>query len=268
MKKIKRSLLPVLRKEQLQIMDVIHDICIKNGITYYMIGGTALGAMRHKGFIPWDIDIDIAMPRKDYLLFKTISKSESPEGYSFMDYNDDKYCHTNHGFYTYKSKRVDAVGGGAKFGVFIDIFPLDFAPNDFNEQKKHAKRIRNLRKIEYYFSHSYIPSIKPHIRFKKIAKIISRGIQSIYSLQKLNKKIDSVMQLYNAVGSNYLCSMCSHYSYEKQCMDKNIYGEPQLVRFEDKEYYAPQNLHEYLHRIFGNYMKIPSIEEQNLWLED
>ena len=61
-----------LQDTQLKMMDLIHDFCVKNDIKYYMIGGTLLGAVRHKGFIPWDLDIDIAMMREDYNKFKKL----------------------------------------------------------------------------------------------------------------------------------------------------------------------------------------------------
>ena len=79
-----------LQRVQLTIMDEIHKLCVNNKLRYYLIGGSALGAIRHKGFIPWDVDIDIAMPRKDYELFITqYSKQINPK-FSVIDYPNDK----------------------------------------------------------------------------------------------------------------------------------------------------------------------------------
>ena len=84
----------------------------------------------------------------------------------------------------------------------------------------------------------------------------------------MNYKIDSIMQMYNDTESNLLCSMCSNYSYEKQCMEKSIYGIPTLLQFEDKQYYGVQQPDKYLTRLYGDYMKLPSLEEQNKYLEN
>ena len=258
--------LRLLQKEQMKVMDEIHEICSKNGIEYYIIAGTLLGSIRHKGFIPWDVDMDVAMTRPNYNKFKEICECmDMSSEYKFIDFTKDKMCHTNHGFFCDCNSHLNSVGGGSKYGVFIDIFPLDKAPEDEQLRKKHASRIKFLRKWFYYSCRSFEDS--GNLSFiKKIPKYVIRFISKFYSIERLNYKIDSVMQMYNDTDSNILCSMCSKYSYEKQCMDKSIYGVPTLLNFEDKQYYGVEQPKVYLTRLYGNYMKMPSIEEQNKYL--
>lgn len=79
-----------IQEQQIRIMDEIHKLCVKKNYRYYMIGGSALGAVRHKGFIPWDVDIDIAMPRKDYDAFSIEGYKDLPNFLEFHDYKTDK----------------------------------------------------------------------------------------------------------------------------------------------------------------------------------
>lgn len=266
--KIKRSELPRLQKEQLHVMDVLHRLCEQNSIRYYIIGGTALGSVRHKGFIPWDVDIDVAMPREDYMRFQKVAEAQSPNGYSFVDFKTDVCCHTSHGFFVYKSDDVSAVGGGSKYGIFIDIFPLDTAPNSVKEQKKHASHIKRLRFWQVYFYRANAKTGK-QTTIKLIVKPALRLLQKIYPLNRLNQYIESIMMKYhNLKDEKYWCSMCSHYSYSKQCMEKDIYGAPTLYKFEDRQYYGPEKIEKYLELLFGDYMKLPSKEEQNKYFEE
>ena len=85
-----------LQRVQLTIMDEIHKLCVNNNLRYYLIGGSALGAIRHKGFIPWDVDIDIAMPRPDYELFITQYCKQINPRFSVIDYRDEKNYYPPH----------------------------------------------------------------------------------------------------------------------------------------------------------------------------
>ena len=243
---------------QLEIMDEIHRVCVENNLVYYIIGGTALGAVRHGGYIPWDVDIDIAMPRKDYEMLEQISTTKLKERYIIKNFKNTlnyayphaRVCIKNTLMY---DKLQHLNPHEEVLGIYIDVFPLDNAPEDVKHQQEQIKMINRLKKLK---------NIKRIRRYKKDFK--NMFIKNILSsslfwtnLDKLNAKFDSVCRKYEAMDTGLLCSMASHYKYEKQCMPVSVYGTPTLVKFEDRMYYAPEKLDEYLTRIYGDYMKLP-----------
>jgi|LSQX01.1.fsa_nt_gb lipopolysaccharide cholinephosphotransferase len=250
---------------QATIMDDIHKICEENNIEYYIIGGTALGAVRHKGFIPWDIDIDIAMHRTHYKKFKDVCSTSLPSKYSYTDHTvyDDYY--PPHALIVLKNsvliKKIDYLNPRLRsYGVFIDIFPLDNVPKEKKSQIKQAKDINRIRKLKWYRTALIYPE---HSTMKKYAKKLVRIILLPLSMKRMNVKMEKIMQKYNNdENSTNWCSMASQYSYEKQSMPKEVYGTPTLMEFSGRMFYAPEKVSDYLTRIYGDYMKLPSEEER------
>lgn len=252
-----------LQSAQLEIMDEIHRICESNNIEYYIIGGTALGAVRHGGFIPWDLDIDIAMMRTEYDRFKEVCKTQLDSRFAYHDYiNTHNFGHP-HALVCINNTVL--VNKFDKFnpkidnlGIYLDIFPLDNAPADQekrDEQEKDLIRIKKLKKYRYGFCYTSRP-------IEIIVKKLRKAAVCWTSVDAICKKFDECMRRYDGEETGYVCSMSSHYSYTKQCMPKEIYGKPQLIKFEDRQYYAPEKLDEYLTKIFKDYMKLPPVEEQ------
>ncbi len=252
-----------LQRVQMEIMDEVHRICCEHNIAYYIIGGTALGAVRHGGFIPWDLDIDIAMPRPDYERFAAVCQTALSDRYIYRDYkNTPNYMHP-HALVciknTFLSTRFDYLNPKEEnLGIFLDVFPLDVAPEDSALQQQQIKDIQRVKRRKYYrrgfvYQNKFI---------KKAAKKLVSAIMSVYSIDKLNAAFEKVCRRYEGTDSSLWCSMSSHYHYNKQCMPAAVYGTPQLVKFEDREYYAPEQLDEYLTRIFKDYMKLPPEKER------
>lgn len=257
-----------LQLTQLEIMDEIHKICVENNIVYYIIGGTALGAVRHEGFIPWDLDIDIAMRRSEYDRFKEICKIQLDSRFIYRDYtNSHNYDHP-HALVCIKNtileNRFDKFNTEQEnFGIYLDIFPLDNAPTD---EKLKMKQKNKLIKISTLKRYKVGKCYNNYLLKRLMKKVVSAAI-FWSSVDKLNAKQDKCMRLYNEKETDFVCSMASHYPYEKQYMPKDIYGKPQLVDFEGRQYYAPQKLEEYLTRIYKDYMKLPPKEEQKANLD-
>jgi len=257
---------PIIKKAQeaqLIIMDIVHEFCVKHNIKYYIIGGTALGAKRHKGFIPWDVDIDIAMLRDDYERFLSLASSELSPLCECRYFGNTKNHISPHALIILKNSRLvfntDKINNIHNREVYIDIMPLDKAPISLEKQKKHAQDLKRISKLKYY-KHSAI--YNSNTKIVAILKRITRGILSIISWKYINTLQHRTMVRHRNEESNFVCSMASQYSYTKQCMDISIYGEPQLVEFENRMYYAPQQIEKYLTRIYGDYMKLPSTEKQ------
>lgn len=256
------------QQAQLTIMKSIHELCVDKKLTYYIIGGTALGAIRHNGFIPWDPDIDIAMPRKDYELFiYNYSKGLEPR-FSCLNYKNTHNHESPHALVVLNGSRLmnqhDSCNGIVDRKVYVDIFPLDSAPEDKGLQAKQASKIKRLQKLKYYRISTIYDT---NTAFQRFSKQAVRLLLSFISIDRLNKRLDDTFKTYSEAEAtpSLLCSMASHYSYKKQCMPQTVYGIPQLIQFEDVQLYGPQQIEDYLKRIYGDYMKLPSEEEQNKW---
>ncbi len=258
-----------IKNTQLQIMDSIHRFCTENDIVYYIIGGTLLGAVRHKGFIPWDIDIDIAMQRQDYEKFKCLWMSRMNEQYRYYDHTMTKNYWRPHAIVFDTNTRIHIKNDSNnknvdKTGVYIDIFPLDNAPDNEKLRDKQTKKLIKIRKFKAY----RIPYSYSKKKIKIFAhRCVSLILSMIASVPFINRLQQQEMSRYNGSHTECLCSMASQYSYKKQCMPRDIYGKPVLLMFEGREYYAPEKYVEYLTRIYGNYMELPPIEKRQANLE-
>ena len=185
----------LLQNAQLRIMDEVHRVCVLKGYRYYLIGGSALGAVRHGGIIPWDVDIDIAMPRKDYEMFTNDGYKELNADFAMHDYLKDKDFGTVHALIVlrqssilFKNELLSENRINNRYGVFIDILPLDQWPDD---QKKKLKQIRDINRVKLlrYF---YQGSISQNDG--KIEKVIKRFIKKILHLLITPYKLNLLQQ--------------------------------------------------------------------------
>ena len=252
-----------LQNLQLSMMKIIHKICQKDNIEYYIIGGTALGSVRHQGFIPWDIDIDIAMTRKNYDMFKEVALCELPSQMKYVDHTCEADYRSPHAKVEWIKSSITIAKDGHISKAFIDIFPLDYAPNDVNLQRKQAKYIKALKFLKSCKILSKSRNL--NVSFpRKLFFYVFRLFNPFINIDKINVRMQELMQKYDSNPENayFLCSMASHYSYRKQCIPKEIYGRPTLIKFSDTEFYGPELIDAYLSRIYGDYMTLPSKKEQ------
>lgn len=250
---------------ELNILRWIKKICNKNNIKFMLAGGTCLGAIRHKGFIPWDDDIDLLMPYEDYKRFIEITK-QSNEQYKVLSpyYTKDYY-------YTY-SKVVDTrtklSEKGMKeikeMGVFIDVFPLFIQPQDKEEQKRYVKKIKNMEKkyaiyahLEKYYKREGDSTIK------QLIKLIAYFPGKVCSYFKKNSKEKLLEELekYSNSDSEYVGYTVSSYG-EKEIMKKSEYSPIKTAVFEGEEYPIANEWDKYLKNLYGNYMELPPVEKR------
>ena len=239
-----------LQQVQLRIMDDIHRVCVELGLRYYLIGGSAIGAIRHNGIIPWDIDIDIAMPRTDYEKFIALGKHRLKSDFEIHDYRTDKNFGTFHALVVLKNSEIrfkfeKHSDKQNRFGIFVDILPLDQWPDNkiykylLIKEHQFVKLIRVLRQGDRRHLGNFIKRF-----IKESAYYILRATTNIYGI---NKWEQNVISRCNTDDEGKLwCSKLSHYTLDKLTMPKEYFGTPVLHSFSGREYYIPEQVDKYL----------------------
>ncbi|MCT8139017.1 LicD family protein [Anaerobacillus sp. CMMVII] len=261
-----------LRTAQLKLVELLIDIdkiCEENNIQYYMIAGTLLGAIRHEGFIPWDTDIDLGMMRGDYEKFCRVCNDLLPDKYIIYSNKNNKHFHSPKIKIGFRNTTKRNIKGKASYYhvnsiLSLDVFPLDNAPNDIKLRNKQSKSIKLLKLISRIKIR--LKYVKTKRSFKEITQMILRKtaytILSPISMKTIINKLEGVMRKYEHSNTRCVCSMASRYKYSKQTMETEIYGVPKKVKFEGFFFSAPSNPEEYLNRLYGDYMKLPKVEDQ------
>ena len=243
---------------QLELMKEVDSVCRKHNITYYLIAGSCLGAVRHGGFIPWDDDIDIAMMRSDYNRFASIFNKEFDlHKYFLQNYDSDRQFSPALSRICIKGTFVDLKSERhlkTCKNTYIDVFPLDNVPDDEKSRKLHKDRLRILdRLIGLKQYHLYRNTI-----WERITKSFVSLLLCVLPLRYLQLRRVKEMTRYSSVDTKCVCSTVSKYGYDRQVMDRKIYGVPARIVFEVIEVNVPEYTSEYLQLLYGNnYMQIP-----------
>lgn len=255
--KIDEETLNKLHKVELEIFDWVVNICEKNKLNYFLAGGTLIGAIRHKGFIPWDDDLDITMPRADFEKFLEITKKNKYKNYFIQYHTTEKdywlpFIKVRKKNTYFKEEGTDRYNG--EKGIFIDIFPLDYAPKQKSvNQFMQAFLVKGITRILRYRS----------IKCGSLIKvIIFGGILNFLSTRKLIRVRDKIMKIYNGKARKYFINLGSGYSYRKQTIPKDKFFPSKTLIFENKKANVPNNYDYILKRVYNNYMEIPPIEKR------
>lgn len=236
-----------------------HTFCVENDVKYYAIAGTALGAVRHSGFIPWDDDIDVGLPRKEYE--KLISLMD---GKQFGDYVLEKplqYKDSIYGFakiYDTSTTLIEGSRYDSKRGVYIDVFPLDGAGNDYAEA---LQRFRSILKTRRWVYNKVCKLRKKRGLKKNLASLIVRAIP-FTSWRKLNIVVDNKAKELEYDTSEYVANYYGAWGAEREMCKREVYGTPKLYKFEDGEMYLPEDADKYLTTMYGDYMTPPPVEKR------
>lgn len=250
--------LNILQIKLLQMMDWLHYFCVDNRICYYALGGTMLGAIRHEGFIPWDDDIDIGMPRSDYNRFielignKVVDNYflETPESESF----EFRYPYSK--LYDMKTSLIENTWPKLKRGIFIDIFPLDGFGNTEEECLGNWAIVSN----KTNFIWARMCALRKQRSLKKnvaiiiahfIPRFIAKDKQRLIQINKLASKLDFNSTLY---GGNTFGNWG-----RKEIMLSSIFGKPTLYKFENLTIYGVEKYNEYLTQMYGNWKQLPPV---------
>ncbi len=244
-----------MKRIELDMMKEIHAFCLAQNITYSLGYGTLLGAVRHKGFIPWDDDIDLIMPRPDYDKF---IKSFQGEHYKVVSSLDPTYCYPYAKVYdsrTYLKENLHHTY--PDMGVFIDIFPVDGLPPD----KKHQLRLYRRQKFLYklHISMKYHISNEWSIP-KNLLLLVSRGVAIFFPVRKVVKALERNYLLYPYETSSDVAVMLGE--VELVPIARSSFEHPVLLEFEDTSFYAIKDYDANLTGLYGEYLKLPPLEQQ------
>lgn len=247
-----------LHAREMEIVMEIDRICKKHNITYYLYGGTLLGAVRHKGFIPWDDDVDLVMPRKDYDRFAQACADELDSRFFYQTCFNDPLYPMLFAKVRMNNTRVSEDKWSDRemhSGCFVDILPLDHFPKNPITSKLYLQIARILHQA-CCFNRCKSSHLIAHIAFIYIKK---RGPMYAYTVR------DKFLRYVNAHGSSkYYCSFGSHYQpMIRRRLDADWFGTPGEMVFEGESLPVPEKWESYLLHLFGEtYMELPAEEDR------
>lgn len=249
-KKLKEILLLILKE--------FDRICNSYSLQYFLVGGSAIGAIRHHGFIPWDDDIDVAMPRPDYEKLQKLPPDSFSTGFELISYKTKEDCYydilklemANTTLITRVSPLL-YIGG-----ISLDIFPFDGTPDNEIEREKHFMEINKI--ITEYIEICFMSTID--CRSWRDALTLKIKQHSI-SYNSILTRLDLLSAKYDYDCSDIICSFHGVYG-RKEYTRKEYFDDYALFPFETEVFRVPVKYHEFLSGIYGDYMTPPPAEKQ------
>lgn len=245
-----------LQKVILSITKDIDKLCRENDIEYYLMGGSCIGAVRHKGFIPWDDDLDIIMSRENYDNFLRICKSNLnkekyflQEGLKDWPLNFSKIRLNG----TYLHEPEDEYAPTDKHGIYVDIFFMENVPNS-----------ALLARIQYFlskFNLSYLLSKRLYRSASRKQKLLM-ALSAPMKIKFIRQWVYKILHHLSEKSSDRYGFYYGRTRFNTSITPKSIYGNPTYVQFEDIKLPIPENYHEYLTQMFGDYMTLPPEDQR------
>ncbi len=239
----------------IKIMEAFDQFAKDNHLTYYLSGGTLIGAVRHQGFIPWDDDIDIMMPRKDYEF--VLSRFQHPR-YRVID------CESNPNFGTSYARIWDTHtkiqyknSNNSEFGIYMDVLPMDGYPDSLLLSKLLELRLYILRKKRLFATYILIPEKAKFKGLKKLYKKLNKKTANEYSreINRLGRK-----RAYES--SKFVGVLSATHNVFKERNPKTLFDKTLYMNFENLNLPVPAGYDTYLRHIFGDYMQLPPPEQR------
>lgn len=258
---LSRETLRQLQIKELESLVYFDDFCKKHELKYFLLGGCVIGAVRHGGFIPWDDDVDIIMPRRDYeRMLKLWKQEESSE--RFLMLKTDGEVFTGNCFATLVDVSATMVKENQKdidvpHGIVTDIFPMDGCPD---------KRLQ--RYLQYYHAMMYslyiteVVPTKHGAAMKLICSVLLKLVPSRKRRTKIWQKHEKKMSRYGFNTHEKCTELCAGPGYMKNEYPQSAFAEAEYHDFEGLSMPLPKGYDEYLKMAFGDYMTLPPEDKQ------
>ncbi|MBO4811383.1 MAG: LicD family protein [Prevotella sp.] len=250
-----------LHERILRILMAVDGTCRQRQLRYYIWAGTQLGAVRHQGFIPWDDDIDIAMPRPDYEQLIAHSREWLPQPYEFVcAENDPDYPLPFGKIQDASTTLIERTHLHYLGGIYIDVFPIDGVPGKTGTVRKSTwKTTAHFARYEYWKRVLYLIHRDPYKHGHGPSSWAPLLCRKLYTMQGVQRKIRQLLLKYDYEQS----PLVADYDDGRHgAMPKEVLGTPTPYPFEDKTVLGVEHSHEYLSHKYGDYMTIPDGDHQ------
>lgn len=252
-----------LKALELDVLRYIQRKCQENGLRYYLMFGTLLGAVRHKGFIPWDDDIDIAMTRPDFKKLMDLAEADQDSPYKVVSmFNVKDFSFPLAKMVDTRTRLVQygAVGTHEKLGVYVDIFLIDAVPDDEEEYRAYLGRAKAAKRAWYLAQRRFM------LRRGQLAKDICVGLVSLpfklHSSCAMAKKLDETCAAYAGSDTKREGVVLMVDEQDASTLTRVQWANIVELEFEGDRFTAVSCWDEMLRRTYGDYMQLPPPEQR------
>ncbi|MFT8982493.1 LicD family protein [Oenococcus sp.] len=240
-----------VKSKELEMLIWIRDFCKLHDLKYFLHGGTLIGAIRHQGFIPWDDDVDIAMPRADYNSF--LSAFHENKKYKILSPGQENYYYAFSKF-VYRGTSIQNFSEKSNYGLFIDIFPIDNVPANSLRRKIFFAKCSIFKKILAHLNDKY-----PDSNYDWL-KVCYWKIIQVFNYKEIIRRFNRTILSVPKTGE--LCSTITTGTQWSIIYEKKWFASSISVKFENENFAAPVGYDALLRYIFGDYMLLPPKEKQ------
>lgn len=248
-----------LQKKSLEILKVFKDFCDRHGLLFYFCGGCCIGTLRHNGFIPWDDDIDVFMPRADYeKLTELWQKEMADTKYRFCRNSENEFLRSllsavsDESTTFIKERQADL---DISHGIRLEILPLDGCPSS-----RIKRKLQIMWALVYQIYGNQEPPTSKGKLLEIIGKIMLFFVPTWKRRYRVMKFAEKQMSKYPIEKCEKITELCARYQYMVNEYPKQAFAAAVYKKFEGLDMPIPQGYDDYLHMAFGDYMKLPPEE--------